>query len=189
MIYFAKAIGTEFVKIGFTAGDPAKRVADLQTACPHELVVLAAIDGCEQDEAIWHSAFAADRVRGEWFHLTPRLAECIASPAKLARWLASEPDFSTERNWISLFLACPFAVGARPDTSLLRDLGLKRIAEEWLGALDTGAGSPVDGLLVRLADRPDLYDLAIILAFKGRELFVARSFLRPHPAFCVPKPR
>lgn len=73
MIYFAQADGTDLVKIGFTAGDAIERVSDLQTGCPHKLSVLAAVEGGERDEARWHKEFAAERVQGEWFRLTPRL--------------------------------------------------------------------------------------------------------------------
>lgn len=70
MIYFAHAEGTDRVKIGFTAGDPAKRLADLQTGCPHRLSLLLVVEGGEQDEAEYHKEFATFRVHGEWFQLT-----------------------------------------------------------------------------------------------------------------------
>lgn len=78
MIYFAQADGTDLVKIGYTGGDPAKRIGELQTGCPYKLVLLASIEGNEQREARWHKDFAADRVSGEWFKLTPRLILEIA---------------------------------------------------------------------------------------------------------------
>lgn len=83
MIYFAHAEGTDLVKIGFTAGDPAKRVGELQTGCPHKLVLLASIEGSEQDEAKWHRDFAADRLNGEWFRLSvPLLLAVLTSLLK-----------------------------------------------------------------------------------------------------------
>lgn len=88
MIYFIQADGTDRVKIGFTAGDPAKRLADLQTGCPHRLVILATASGSEQDEGRWHKDFATDRVQGEWFRLSPRLVAHIA--AQIASSIVSE---------------------------------------------------------------------------------------------------
>lgn len=44
MIYFAQADGTELVKIGYTGGDPHKRLSELQTGCPHRLILLTAIE-------------------------------------------------------------------------------------------------------------------------------------------------
>lgn len=78
MIYFAHAVGTDLVKIGFTAGDPAKRLKELQTGCPQRLELLAAIDGTEADEERWHKDFERDRAHGEWFKLTPRMTLAVA---------------------------------------------------------------------------------------------------------------
>lgn len=78
MIYFAHAIGTDLVKIGFTAGEPAKRLKELQTGCPQRLELLAAIEGTEADEGRWHKDFERDRTHGEWFKLTPRMMLAIA---------------------------------------------------------------------------------------------------------------
>lgn len=77
MIYFAQAEGTDLLKIGYTGGDPAKRLGELQTGCPHKLVLVAAIEGSERDESGWHSEFAEERVSGEWFRLTARLTAAI----------------------------------------------------------------------------------------------------------------
>jgi len=79
VIYFAHALGTALVKIGFTAGDPRKRLKELQTGCPHKLSLLAVIAGDQNTEAAWHAEFAADRQQGEWFFLSPRLAVRTAS--------------------------------------------------------------------------------------------------------------
>lgn len=81
MIYFAHAVGTDLVKIGFTAGEPAKRLKELQTGCPQRLELLAAIEGTEADEGRWHRDFATDRSKGEWFRLSAQLAIAIIKAA------------------------------------------------------------------------------------------------------------
>lgn len=77
-IYFVHATGTDLVKIGFTDGNPERRVASLQTGCPHKLTLLAAMEGTAEDEARLHSDHSAARVNGEWFRLTPQLTIAIA---------------------------------------------------------------------------------------------------------------
>lgn len=77
MIYFAQAEGTDLIKIGFTAGNPVKRIGELQTGCPHKLVLVAAVEGNKRLEAKWHTDFAADRVNSEWFRLSAQLTAAI----------------------------------------------------------------------------------------------------------------
>lgn len=74
-VYFIEAIGAERIKIGFTSGDPAVRLRDLQTACPFMLRVIAHVRGSMDDEAALHERFASTRaVPGtEWFHITHEL--------------------------------------------------------------------------------------------------------------------
>ncbi len=54
------------VKIGF-ASDPIARVADLQTANPHELCISAIISGGRHMERRLHGKWRPYRLRGEWF--------------------------------------------------------------------------------------------------------------------------
>ena len=68
-VYFIEAIGTDMVKIGFTGNGVERRLAALQTSCPLPLRLLACVQGTEQYERALHERFAAERVRGEWFHL------------------------------------------------------------------------------------------------------------------------
>ena len=73
VIYFIQDSDTLHVKIGYTGGDPKVRLADLQTGNPSRLVLLAATDGGQSDEAVLHRRFAAHRVAGEWFNPAPEL--------------------------------------------------------------------------------------------------------------------
>jgi hypothetical protein len=54
------------VKIGW-ARNPHKRVSELQTGHPEELVVLALIPGSRSNERNIHRELASSRIRGEWF--------------------------------------------------------------------------------------------------------------------------
>lgn len=117
MIYFAQAEGTDRVKIGFTSGDPAKRVSELQTGCPYKLRLLASVDGSEQDEGNWHKQFAADREQGEWFRMSWQLCLAIAraeagavSPVKPL--VGCEVLFNAdEQRLIALQFPCPACRG------------------------------------------------------------------------------
>ncbi|MFJ3507831.1 GIY-YIG nuclease family protein [Streptomyces luteogriseus] len=61
--------GSPLVKIGHTTASPKSRMASLQTGLPMQLSLLWS---CEGDfESDLHVHFAAYRVRGEWFDLTP----------------------------------------------------------------------------------------------------------------------
>lgn len=77
MIYFIRDEETQFVKIGFTAGDGEDRLRDLQTGCPGELVLLLQMEGSQQEETAWHERFAGARERGEWFRPVPELLLAI----------------------------------------------------------------------------------------------------------------
>lgn len=65
------------IKIGSTAGDPQKRLKDLQTGSPEKLEVLAAIPGADHETRL-HGEFAPYRLHGEWFwREAPGLRELI----------------------------------------------------------------------------------------------------------------
>lgn len=80
-IYFVEAIGTGYVKIGFTRGIASRRVRELQTASPHELKLLAWMEEFEARESTIHSRFHHLRHRGEWFRLDEALRLFIAEVA------------------------------------------------------------------------------------------------------------
>ena len=71
-VYFIQCGTTGPVKIGM-ARDVRKRMATLQTACPFDLRLLAAIDGSADLERELHQRFAEHRLRGEWFLPVPEL--------------------------------------------------------------------------------------------------------------------
>ena len=57
------------MKIGHTTQSPEKRLKSLQTGQPMSLRLLWKVTG--DFESALHVHFAAYRVRGEWFDLTP----------------------------------------------------------------------------------------------------------------------
>lgn len=77
LIYFLQSV-PGFVKIGFTT-DLATRVRALQPGCPLPLTLLAFVpNGTLKAERAYHRKYAADRLSGEWFTMTPRIRDEIA---------------------------------------------------------------------------------------------------------------
>lgn len=72
--YFV-ADGTGHVKIG-RSNDPTSRIKTLQTARAVQLKILLVMEGDHELEL--HRQFAADRVQGEWFVLSPTIQQFIA---------------------------------------------------------------------------------------------------------------
>lgn len=66
-VYIFHAMGTDLYKIGWTNGDPLKRMADLQTGCPHKLRFVKAYIGTMKDEKSIHFQFWDTHYYGEWF--------------------------------------------------------------------------------------------------------------------------
>lgn len=79
-VYFARAAGTSMVKIGW-ARDVEKRLASLETACPHDMTIEGRMPGPMQDEKRMHVALAHRREKREWFRLTPDEVAAIVSGA------------------------------------------------------------------------------------------------------------
>lgn len=73
--YFAQAEQTGVVKIGL-AGNPVKRLKNLQSTSPDRLKLLGVIAG--DCEVAMHKKFSADRLHGEWFVASERLMRFIA---------------------------------------------------------------------------------------------------------------
>jgi hypothetical protein len=69
------------VKIGCSL-EPAARMKELQTGCPHKVVLEATTPGGHEREKELHRFFADDRVQGEWFRLTPMIETMIEAAKK-----------------------------------------------------------------------------------------------------------
>ena len=80
-IYFIRAVESNRVKIGYTAGNPHKRLRAMQTGCPEKLKVEFFFREAGPDqESYFHDMFKEQRVRGEWFRFHPEIS------ASLAKW-------------------------------------------------------------------------------------------------------
>jgi hypothetical protein len=70
MVYFLEAVGQDLVKVG-TSAEPLKRLAALRSVVPGETRLLRLVEGGRELEHAYHVMWAAHRVRGEWFRLSP----------------------------------------------------------------------------------------------------------------------
>lgn len=75
-LYFIEAVDTGFIKIG-RSGDPERRLAQLSTGSPNQLVILGKISGGSSLESELHRRFGALRERGEWFKVNGELRTFI----------------------------------------------------------------------------------------------------------------
>jgi len=78
------------IKIG-TAIDVEKRLVGLQCASPWPLRLLAVMEGGSGLETRLHRDLRSHRIRGEWFHPSPRVLAQVAH-AKERTGYVTEPD-------------------------------------------------------------------------------------------------
>lgn len=77
-VYFAEAVGTGHVKIGFTSHPfISQRIRQLQTGLWCDLRLLKAVEGDKNTERSFHVRFDAQHVRNEWFRLEGKLKEFL----------------------------------------------------------------------------------------------------------------
>lgn len=74
-IYYIGCPETSRVKIGFTSGDPYKRLRALRTGCPTDIRIFVMHPGTQEDERNLHRKFDALRLHGEWFESGDELIE------------------------------------------------------------------------------------------------------------------
>lgn len=67
-VYIIEEMPTRLCKLGF-AGDPLKRIRQLQTGNCHDLILRASHRGTPKDEQGYHRMLRKFRVRGEWYDL------------------------------------------------------------------------------------------------------------------------
>ena len=76
-VYFIQADDNGPIKIGFTADDPKKRIAQLQTGNASTLKLLGFVKGSTSKERELHAALSEWRMQGEWFQSHPTVLEAI----------------------------------------------------------------------------------------------------------------
>jgi T5orf172 domain. len=79
-LYFIKS--GAYVKIGIST-DPKARIRELSTGNPDQLVLIGKLPFDDRtdagmEESRWHAKFETERVRGEWFRITPRILSAIS---------------------------------------------------------------------------------------------------------------
>ena len=86
-IYFIQANGAGPIKIGFTAGNPCRRMVKIQSDCPWPVSLLGAVPGSLDDEAAFHARLSDHVTQGEWFAANDTvLAEVRAALASDNCW-------------------------------------------------------------------------------------------------------
>lgn len=70
-IYLIHQWDTDYYKIGYTRGSVDKRLKELQTGTPNELMVISYFesDYAKMIESTFHRLHKAKKVSGEWFEL------------------------------------------------------------------------------------------------------------------------
>lgn len=81
-VYFIRA--GDYLKIGKT-DDIKKRVAQLQTGCPHDLQVVLLVPGDEREEGLSHEELKSEHVRGEWFKISEKTVAYMVDVSWAAR--------------------------------------------------------------------------------------------------------
>lgn len=78
-VYFVTAVqGDDMrVKIGFTKGDPADRLKNLQCGSPVPLGIYTAFPASRQIERLFHDTFSPLRLHGEWFAIKGKLRDFL----------------------------------------------------------------------------------------------------------------
>lgn len=77
-VYFVSAGEGGPIKIGWSQ-DVGRRIEELQTANPHNLILLATLRGTMADEARFHSMFARFQMQSEWFEPAQEILDFIES--------------------------------------------------------------------------------------------------------------
>lgn len=84
MIYAIRAVGTEYIKFG-KAKSVGKRLAELETGCPHDLEILAVADWPDEQERAVHRYLQSQAHRREWFKDGEMAQEVIS-------WMADQEN-------------------------------------------------------------------------------------------------
>lgn len=104
-IYYIISAETGRMKIGYTKGDPKKRLKSLQTGSPTKLDIVAVHPGDLKTEADLHRQFSTDRTHGEWFDVSDDLLVHIAEIYILTIALHKNAGSEEQAEWAKTGLA------------------------------------------------------------------------------------
>lgn len=82
VVYFIRAEQMAMIKIGFSNGEPDRRLVALQTGSPCRLELMGVVRGDEDTERRFHARYLHLHSHGEWFHESPELLRMIRRIAK-----------------------------------------------------------------------------------------------------------
>lgn len=94
VVYVAHAVGTSFVKVGWTEQAPFResmisaawsRIRQWATGCPFELKLLYVCEGSPAMEKEWHRQLEPTRMQGEWFDLSRLSASSTLASIRVMR--------------------------------------------------------------------------------------------------------
>jgi hypothetical protein len=145
VIYFIKDTVTQAIKIGFST-KPAKRLAVLQTANPHKLIILGAVTGGHKDEDIYHDKFAQHRLEGEWFkgEIIEEVLSIIDAHKQVTRRIKRETMPGDNQNKVDA--ATPEEMNANEQGRTEKDSGIQGISRI--------PGLRMKSLSMKLTERP-----------------------------------
>jgi len=89
-VYFLSAPSVGMIKIG-TSFQPGRRFAEVALMSPVSLEFIGSVAGGSSVETEWHRRWAHLRTHGEWFSLTPELADEITLASMADRWNRLSP--------------------------------------------------------------------------------------------------
>src|SRR4051812_36646270 len=95
MVYFGSGKTSRAVKIGYTEGEPERRLRALQTGSPERLELVAVVDADREFEQGLHHHLRAHRNHGEWFAPVPEVLEIVDRAAKIYRLTAGLRELAT----------------------------------------------------------------------------------------------
>jgi hypothetical protein len=98
-VYFIACKETRRCKIGFTTGDPEKRMRSLQTGAAGELRFIAKQPGTVELERKLHQRFASQRLHGEWFEMNEEIFDYICAVVWITARLSLKTNMLIE-DWV-----------------------------------------------------------------------------------------
>ena len=129
-IYLIVAPKMNAVKIGYTAGDPLKRLRQLQTGCPDDLQLADAGEGSPEQEALYHQTFSQWHLRGEWSEWNDQIYSAFIDVREWSNGIPTIPPL-TEAGAIALMEVTQSCGGARkryPDGSRHSEINWDEVA-------------------------------------------------------------